>query len=517
MAQVLYVTGHSITLYETHRKGAKARGHFACNDSGYSELVQQLSGGEPKPVAILVDLIEEEFREEILPHTIGRGRHRLHNRHSKKLFRGTPFRHHRIVGRQAEGRRDDQVLFSALSNRDNIEPLLAMLAAASIPVKGVYSLPVITGRLLKPLASKADNILIVTEQPDGGLRETFIRNGRVHFSRLAPINRGSPTDYCHIVTTEASKTRRYLISLRLLPPNQPLDVYVLCDNAQREALQDIAANGNDITIHPVNLSHIAALLGFTEHRDTPFSDALFCYLLQKKTTANHYAPAPYLLHWRTYKTKSGMRAATWLMAVAAVTMAGMNIVDSRLMEHETAQLSRLTTQVSQDYQRAAQGLEIDPVEALAMREALQIADRLGAYPVGLEQLFTLLGNSFSKQPNIVMDKFKWFVTANPDEQALTGANRNSGPVQITEAPFLVSNINAHLRNFNGHYRQAHEQIDAIMRWIKSQPGVKSANVVSEPLNTRTDAALQGSIAAEGDKESASFELRIVMELRHESA
>ncbi|VAW82842.1 hypothetical protein MNBD_GAMMA13-1149 [hydrothermal vent metagenome] len=517
MAQILYLTGHSVTLYEAHRKGAKALGNFSCSDSGYSELVQQLNNGEPKPVAILVDLIEEEFREEMLPHVIGRDRSRLHTRHAKKLFRGTPFRYHRIIGRQREGRRDDQVLFSALSNRDNIEPLLTVLGAASVPVKGIYSLPLITERLLKALASKASNILIVTEQADGGLRETFIRGGRVHFSRLATINRGNPTDYCHIVTKEASKTRRYLISLKLLPPNQPLDIYVLCDNAQLEVLQHMTTDEDNITIHPVNLSHIAALLGFYEHPDTPFGDTLFCYLLQKKLTVNHYAPAPYLLHWRTYKTKSGLRTATWLIAVVAITMAGMNIVDSRLMEHETLQLSQFTIQASQEYQYATQDLEVDPTEALAMHEALQMADRLDAYPVSLEQLFALLGSSLSRQPNIVMDKFKWFVTSNPDEQNSTEVHQNNNSVQLIEAPFLVSTINAHLRNFNGHYRQAHDQINSIIRWIKSQPGVKSADIISEPLNTRTDAALQGGITTEGDKESAPFELRIVMELRRESA
>lgn len=517
MSQILYVNGNSVTLYHAHRKGAHALGAFSCSNTGYSELAQRLNDGEPRPVAILVDLIEEEFREESLPHTIGRDRSNLHTRHVKKLFRATPFRYHRVVGRQRGGRRDDQVLFSALTNRDNIEPLLAVLGEAGIPVKGIFSLPIITRRLLKPLATKANNILIFTEQPDGGLRETFIRDGCVHFSRLAPINDGSPTDYCRIVQDEASKTHRYLNSLRLLPPNQSLDIYVLSDSTRREALQEIPADKSDITIHPVNLAHVATLLGFAGHQDTPFSDALFCYLLQKRLTANHYAPASHLKHWKTYKAKVGLRVATWLIAVGAVTLAGMNVVDSRLMARETLQLSQFTTQVSHDYQRATQDLATEPGEAIAIREALQMADRLNAYPVDLRQLFTLLGNSFSKQSNIVMDKFKWFVTSNPDEKQLARIRQTNSPIQVIDAPFLVSNIHGHLRNFNGHYRQAHEQINRIVRWLEIQPGIKSAEVISNPLNTRTDADLQGSIATKGDEESARFELRIVMELNHESA
>lgn len=516
MAQVLYITGYSVTLYNTDRKGAQALVRFPCSDAGYSDLVQQLDDGDPKPIAILADLIEEEFREETLPHTLGRDRSKLHARHVNKMFRATPFRYHRIVGRQPDGRRDDRVLFSALTNRDNIEPLLTVLRDAGIPVKGIYSLPLITNRLLKPLTSKPGNVLIVTEQPDGGLRETFICNGRVHFSRLAPITDSSPTVYRNIVKAEVSKTRRYLVSLRLLAPNQPLDIYVLCDGVRFEALQDMPVDESDITIQPVNLSHVATLLGFSGHQDTPFSDALFCYLLGKKPTSNHYAQAPHLNHWRTYQARFSLRAATWFIAVAAVTLAGINIVDSRMMEQETLQLTGLIDQTRHDYQRSAQTLTVEPGEAIAMREALQIADKLSAHPVDLEHLFSLLGNGFSKQPDFSMETFDWFVTSNPDEQVTGSTPQANEPAQIAETPFLVSYIGGHVRGFNGQYRQAHEQIDSIVSWLEVQPGVKSAEVVSKPLNTRTDADLQGSISRKGENEVATFKLRVVMELKHET-
>jgi hypothetical protein len=516
MAQVLYVTGYSVTLYHTSRKDARALGRFTCNDAGYSELVKQLDNGEPKPVAILADLIEEEFREETLPHTIGRDRNNLHKRFINKLFRSTPFRYHRVVGRERDGRRDDRVLFSALTNRDNIEPLLAVLDKAAVPVKGIYSLPLITDRLLKPLTNKPGNVLIVTEQADGGLRETFIRNGRVHFSRLAPVTDSSPENYCNIIKVEASKTRRYLNSLRLLPPNQSLDIYVLCDSARFEALLGMPVVESDITIQPINLSQVASLVDYPEYPDTPFSDALFCYLLGKRLTANHYAPPNHLRNWQTYKAKTGLRAATWLLAVGTITLAGMNIVDSRLMEQETLQLTALTDQVRHDNQRAAQNLTVEPVAAIAMREALHIADRLNAYPVDLDHLFSLLGNGFSKQPDFVMDKFDWFVASSPHEHTIASMPRADDLAQVKDAPFLVANIHGHVRAFDGRYRQAHEKIDSIARWLEAQPGVRAAEVVTKPLNTRTDADLQGGIAAKGDKETATFQLRIVTELKHES-
>jgi len=452
MAQILYVTGQSTTVYRTHRKGAQVLARFVCNDLGYNELVRWLRSSEPHPLAILVELIEEEFREETLPHAIGRDRGRLHARQAGKLFRATPFRYHRVVGRQRDGRRDDRVLFSALTNRDSIEPLLHTLVGAGIAIRGIYSLPIITHRLMKPLAIKSGNVLIITEQPDGGLRETFLREGRAHFSRLAPINDCSPDAYGHIVKAEAHKTRRYLNNLRLLPPNQPLAIYALCDGVRMAALRAILSDESDLLIHPVSLSDTARKVGFAEHPDTQFSDALFCHLLQTRLTGNHYASAPQLCHWQTYKAKLGLRAAAWLLAVGSVTLAGKNIVDGRMIEQETGQLDRITAQVNHDYRRAANALPVKPSEAVAMRDALRFADKLDAYPVHLKALFRLLGRGFSRQPGFAMDELNWFVAASPDSTALPEVQHNNGPLTITETPYLITKVSGHVRNFNGSYR-----------------------------------------------------------------
>lgn len=515
MARILYITGDSITVYRTYGNGAIPIARFACSAAGYVELGQQLANSEPQPVSILVDLIEEEFREETLPHALGRDRTRLHQRHAGKLFRSTPFRHFRCVGRQRAGRRDDLVSFSALLNRDNIEPVLTLLERAQVPVKGIYSLPIITGYLLKALPVKSGNILVVTEQPDSGLRETFIRDGKVHFSRLAPISDSSPADYRTILTAEAVKTRRYLNTLRLLPQDQGLDVYALCDAARVGALQqETKGDSSDIHIHAINLADLARQLGFRDYPDNPFSDPLFCYLLARRPVQNHYARPQHLRNWRSFQARQGLRAATWLLAVSAATLSGMNIVDGKQIEAATLKTEQLTEQVSSDYQRALQGLPVEPVTALSMREAIQLADLLSAHTVDLDQLFKLMGRGFSARPDLAMDKMTWFVGDNADAENAAEIRRADTGAAAAE-PYLVTKVQGHMRKFNGSYRQAHQQIDAMAKWIAAQPGIVRADIVREPLDTRTDANLQGGLATPGDTEATDFELRIVLDLHHE--
>lgn len=514
-ARILYITGQTVTLYSVRRKRVEKLGQYACDDSGYKSVCAMLLDDEPQPVSILVDLIEEEFREETLPHAMGGERAALHARHAGKLYRSTPFRHQRVVERQKQGRRDDRVLFCALTNRENIEPLLAILDDAGIPVTGVYSLPIVSRHLIKPLGAQTGNILLVSRQPDEGLRETFVRNGQVHFSRLAPITEQSPANFGQILSAEARKTRRYLHTLRLLPHDQPLDVFALCDSERLAALQNMPEDGGDIRIQGINIAHLAQLLGLQNFPDTSLSDSLFCYLLHRHRSANHYARSHDLRNWHTHLARQGLRAATWLIAVGALTLSGMNVVDSLQLARETRSLADAGTRVSAAYEGISQHLPVTPETALAMREAIALADHINAYPVNLDELYRLVGDVFSARPAVTMDKFSWFVAADPKaDKAVLLQQTADKTVSLADSHYLISRISGHIRDFNGNYAEAQRQIAQIADRLAAQAHVIAAEIVRKPLNTRADNNLQGGLPKNGDREIAEFELRIVLELTH---
>lgn len=513
-SHILYVTGQSASLYRVDRKRIDKLCTQPCSDAGYAAVCAALLEHEAPPVAVLTDLIEEEFREESLPHTIGRDRATLHARHAGKLFRSTPYRHYRVIDRQKQGRRDDQVLFSALTNRDNIEPLLNALATAGVPVKGVYSLPIVSRHLVKSLGVQNGNVLLVTEQPDGGLRETFVRDGQVRFSRLAPINENSARRYAQILTAEAQKTRRYLHTLRLLGHDQPLDVFALCDSARLEALQQQPNDDGNIRIQGIDLSHLTRLLGLPDSPDTGLSDGLFCYLLHKYRSGNHYARAADLRNWRTHQVRLGMLAASWLIAVGALVLSGMNIVDARLVEREAAKLGELSAQTGHAYEQIEQGLPVQPDAALAMREALDVAGRLKSYPLKIDRLYRLVGSGLSAQPGLALDKFSWFVTPDRDARKPAEVQPGDEPSSLPASPYLVTRISGHVRNFNGDYARVQQQVEYMADWLSKQPGVIGVQVIRKPLNTRADNNLQGGMAVNEDREIAEFELRLVLELNH---
>ncbi|MBF2759223.1 MAG: hypothetical protein ISN28_02970 [Ectothiorhodospiraceae bacterium AqS1] len=194
-------------------------------------LSAEAKGGIRHPIHLLVDLVEEDFRLESVPHVIGRSRRSVLDLRGRRLFPEASHVHALRRGRaepaDLEGmrspsaRRDDIVLFSAIVRPQYLDPWLDLLFECDIPLVGVSSLPLASERLLrlpafidrlrskeresssKPDASAppsaassisddaiAERLLLVSESGDSSLRQSFFKKGRLVMSRLAALPKG---------------------------------------------------------------------------------------------------------------------------------------------------------------------------------------------------------------------------------------------------------------------------------------------------------------------------------------
>ncbi len=516
MRLILYVNAYRNTLYQVDRYTARKLGSFLVGQAGMHRLRDALLRQQQQPLSILVDLIEEEFRHDSVPHALGSDRRRMLERHAGKMFRGTPFRYSRVIGRSRGGRRDDKVLFSALTNPENLSPLLSLLEETAIPLAGILSLPVISAQLLKPLRARSENILLITEQPDGGLRETFLRKGQVQFSRLAPIQASSPEEYCRLLDAEVHKTQRYLNTLRLLAPGESVDVYPIADAPRCEAVIKRCLESEQLKFYPVDIHDLAVAAGSRDFPKTGHSDALFAFLLGNSHGKNHYAQPSHLKRMRSWQAALGLRAASWLLAVIGLSWSGMNAIDGWMADRERDQLSTTRERVSERYTRLTRELPVEPAQARAMREATALADSLERRRLHADDIFRVLGAAFNSHPALEMRELNWFTSDRPDARdpvSLTSTDLSNG---LALPRFAVTLVSGALRHFDGSYQRAHRQVDELAGWLRQQPGVISVDIEHTPLDTRPESQIQGELDHRQQEDRATFELRVVMELRDES-
>lgn len=87
-------------------------------------------------------------------------------------------------------RPEERVLLTALTNTELLAPWLDANVAAGIALAGIYSLPLLAAALLRRLGIADEPCLLLSVQ-DQSVRQSYIENGELYFSRLAPLPNSS--------------------------------------------------------------------------------------------------------------------------------------------------------------------------------------------------------------------------------------------------------------------------------------------------------------------------------------
>jgi len=162
---LLFLCAENFQAYLWSAKGLSLAHEFS-NDADGRERFAAFLEQNHNPTYLLVDIIEEDFHLETIPHLIGPSRTALIDRKYEQYYRSTPFRQATLLKRQSEGRRDDEYLFSALTNPQRITPWLEALLEHHVPLAGIYSIPNISAPLLKDI--KSEHILLLTWERNAG-------------------------------------------------------------------------------------------------------------------------------------------------------------------------------------------------------------------------------------------------------------------------------------------------------------------------------------------------------------
>ncbi|WP_027389723.1 hypothetical protein [Chrysiogenes arsenatis] len=162
---------------------------------------------------LIVDIPDEEIKLELVP-WVRWNRGALLVQTAERVFRH-PFRRSiAITGREKHGRRDAQALCAALQSGDSCELWLDMLHRAKTPIMALRSVALLTPLLLKSLAIRAPHAVIVTIHSHSGVRQSYVRDGQLAFTRLSPIAAvDSLHEYAEMILQEVAKTTRYLLRL----------------------------------------------------------------------------------------------------------------------------------------------------------------------------------------------------------------------------------------------------------------------------------------------------------------
>jgi hypothetical protein len=471
--------------------GLLSEPYYFANSADGLEKFSVFLQSHHEPAFLLTDLIEEDFRQETVPHLTGASHQALIQRKFDQYYRSTDFRLSRLQKRQEDGRRDDELLFSALTNPARISAWLDLMLLQHTPIAGIYSLPHTSIPLIKDIES--DHLLLLSWEKDAGLRQSFFLNKRLRFSRLTPINNNA--SFADVITAETARTQQYLQSLSLTPQGQLLDVHILCHASDRARLDAKLSSNQKVQYAYVDLQqlgkHLRARNLYTDSDATP----LFLHLLATQAPRASYATSNHTHYYQLWLAQRGIFGLAAVCALVCLVWGTLTFMQGYAIHGETdetqAQLSAIMKETQKTAHTMPNGLingNGSTISASDMKTAVTLLRKLQSAAATPEQILKGLAAT--------LDKFSRIQTKNIAWQMNPGNN----------LPEQVITFNGELAEFGNHHRNAVDYLD------KFKLALTQTGYIVEPIRMPMDFSPKGSISANindiGDK-PAEFALKII--------
>jgi hypothetical protein len=524
--RAMFVSAHKVAIYHWHKGDLTSSYMFDVNKDGKLFFERYLKETPNIPVYILIDLFEEEFKNETVPHVFGRDRIAIIDRKKSRLFRDTPFYYHKVQGREDEGRKDDIVLMSAITNPMLIQPWLDILQEHKIPIVGITSVPLLTESLIKLLPDPGDNNLIVSIQSISGLRQTFIKKDQLRVSRLVQLPRYGTEPYGPHISEEVDKIKRYLTSVRLVSADMAdadsLKIYFLLNG---DVLNEVKKEYKDISMAGMQFLDINDLLvsaGSDRQVSSPFADQLYIHQMLKSKASNAYARPTEKRYNSLRNTRISLLVCSAILIVASMAWSGLSFMQGVDLRQNSLSAQNKADFYQTRYELAREGLPQTPVEPAELQVAVDLVGELMGYKTTPIEMVRLISFGMNRYSNIALNNFNWVSAVDPNEKIAMAQNApNQGMIGYSDISnpeedykyFQIAFIEAEVNPFDGNYRNAISLINEYAETLRTQNNVYDVSILSLPLDVSSEASMAGNTNI--TQREARFSIRIVLGIKNE--
>lgn len=455
----------------------------------------------------LADVAEEGFQLENIPPVQGGDRNALLTRRLGQYYYGTPYAAAVSLGHSKKGRRDERILFTALTQPDAFAPWLKALRSAAAPLVGLYSVPLALAERVPAFVARQERFLLVTLS-SAGLRQTFFTEGEMQFSRLTPLASRELEAFAIACGIESAKTYQYLVGQRQISRGSALSTFVLAHAEHLPLLQRHCLDSAENIFQFEDINTFSASIGLKT--TLPDSDAtpLLVHRLLTQTPKEQFAPSPERQMYRLWKARFSLRAAAAAILAGVLLFSARQFSQWQELRQEADALQATAMVDGERYNAILDGLPKSQLTPDKLRAVIGGFDELQRRSPGIEAMLRHLGQALLETPSIELQSLKWMLSDKLDtpqrvmRSGIPGdgstMNPSTGPGGATPggAVWTVLEVNAELpRSLSSDQRAQVDRVEnlasrlrgnGIEVSIKSMPiDIESAKPLkSQPVETR---------------------------------
>ncbi|MCX9154840.1 hypothetical protein OPU71_01740 [Niveibacterium sp. 24ML] len=489
LRHLLYLDASGLSCWYWQARALTPGPSFRPDDAGYAEFAGWLEDNKGGYFTLLTDCVEEGFQVETTPYVVGADRRALIARKQNQFFYGSPYASAVSLGRERSGRRDERILFAALTRPALLEPWMERLRAADVVLTSITSPALLLGHAMRHQVRANARLLVVTRTP-AGLRQTLFEDGSLRFSRLATTAESHTSAWGASIPFEVQKTYQYLVTQRALARGTQVVVAVIVHGSDLAAVRSACVDSDSLHYLLLDSGERAATIGLATPPED--SDALPLLL---HTAATHggnaqFAPPRDRMAWR-WAIAQRVTLACGLVALAiGLMLAGKAVFDTRMLR-QSIEDTLLDAQSNElRYERLLSTMPKLPVSLDALQAGIGGIERIDSLADGPADALVRLSRALDRHPAVTVKRIEWSLAAEQvDEAYRASAASPAKAAAVRDVVTLEATLPA---NTPLSQREAVLAINEIIESLRRE-GAIEASVVRLPFEYTSDRTLRSSV------------------------
>ena len=526
MNRVFYFSGHRLTVFHWDLKKFHGACSFEPDAEGLVKFRKYLDTSEKSPARLLVDVIEEDFRIESAPHVYGKDKKAVIGRLLDRYYRSSgQYTYSEVIGREKSGRSDDKVLIGGITNPGMIDIWKDIIEECHIPLIGIWTLPLVSKNILPLLSEKRSAVLLVSQQVNSNLRQTFFRDGKMLSSRQSVINQDAE-DISNIgafASPEVERTVAYLRNQRLIGADEIVHIHIIGSEGQMESLKsEFKANDlNNMNIHLLN--EIQAKIGL-DGLSGKFSDGIFTWFCTKQLAFQaHYGNAKEYSQYYYVLLSKALKAASILLALFAMLITEANISSVIEYERSAELLAEQTGEYKKIYIEQYEKHEDAFKRSTVMKKSVDLVDHIREHGKTSPLDFMVEISNVLSQSNLGIDRIeeiKWTLEQYKQKGEVKEVSSDKVDVTTEDPIRHVAIINGRIAISDKNYRGSVSQVNRIISELGKHQRIEHVEAIEMPVEVRSNKVFNDesglNVRITGKEEAGRFSLRIIMgAMQHE--
>ena len=486
-------------------------------DEGFTEFLQQYKGN---PVLIVTDYLEESFRHDTGVHVQGSDRSALLERKLNYSFRNTPYRSASIIGRELEGRKDDKILLSALTKPEMLEPWVSLLLENRMYIQSLTSVAYLMQTYSQKAGLNDKNLMVVSIEEGSELRQTFLRNGKIQFSRLTSLTTKETASLPDAINHESLQIRQYLERIKLLSFDSQMVIRVFSPlEIDKDALE---RNNNELnTFECYDIKELANSYALTIDGLEKSATTLFLgRILQRSQMENVYAPMPAQKFFQMHRLANGLKITGMALVVITLFFKAFTLIDTFGNWSLVDNLRQQTAPLNSQYNLLTQSFPDTPIPSSEMALVVLTTEKINNNSYFLNNALSLVSQALVMAPDLQLTTINWeMATREPSEEEIQTGQFIPGvsdqyPVgqEIQSATLInMTQVNIEIEGLASSpqsYRAAQDQVVDFMSALEDIPGV---TVTSSrlPTDVRVDSDVSALVDNDALRSPFTLGLKVV--------